>query len=286
MGKGNIMITSYTGSPGSGKSLHAARKMKDALRLRKKNVIANRPINMDIVSSKGRAKTGQFIYKKNTEITVPFLVDYAERNHKVGKESQTLVVIDEAGFMFNTRKFMDQDRYQWLEFFATHRHYGYDFILISQNVRMLDRQIRDCLEYEVQHFKANNYKGLGMLFTILRIPLFTAVEYVYGMKARNSGEFFRYRKIDGKLYESMMRFGDNHGENIGRLKAMIENNAPVAVGEDPGLPGGDLTRPVLNEKATKLKYRLCHTLHCDQCKHIDNCRMPWKFMTPAIIGAQ
>jgi zona occludens toxin (predicted ATPase) len=210
-----MAIDLYSGTPGSGKSLHLARKVSDELALRKKNVIANFPINMDLVTKKGRRKTGEFIYLTNDQLTVDYLREYARQNHKVGKEGQTLVVIDEAGIMFNSRDYGAFDRKSWINFFMTHRHFGYNIILVSQIDRLIDRQIRGFIEYEVKHRKANNFRFIGLLLTIFRIPLFVAVTYWYGMRERCSAEFFRYRKKDSKLYDTMMLFGgDQHGMTI------------------------------------------------------------------------
>jgi zona occludens toxin (predicted ATPase) len=185
----------------------------------KRDVIANFPINLDLVSKNGKKRIGRFTYLKNDELTVEYLTDYARDNHKVGKEGQTIVMIDEAGTLYNSREYNSSGRKAWLDFFATHRHYGYDIILISQHPRQIDSQVRYKIEYDVKHRKANNYKMLGFILTLMRIPTFVAVTYWYGMNERCSGEFFRYRKRDSKLYDTMMLFGgDNHGESIGIKK--------------------------------------------------------------------
>ena len=77
-------------------------------------------------------------------------------NHKIGKEGQTLVVIDECQIIFNCRDFGRKDRNAWVTFFAQHRKLGFNVILITQSDRMLDRQIRSLVEEEVKHRKLNN----------------------------------------------------------------------------------------------------------------------------------
>jgi zona occludens toxin (predicted ATPase) len=238
MGESDIMIYNYTGTPGSGKSLHVAREMEMYLRRKKRTVIANFPINMEIISKKGKHETGEFIYRKNDELTVAFLIDYAKSNHKAGKESQSLIVIDEAGIMFNSRDYGSFDRKSWINFFMTHRHYGYDVILISQVDRLIDRQIRAFIEYEVRHRKANNFKTLGLILTLLRISTFVAITYLYHQRGEKcSAEFFRYRKKDGKLYDTMMLFeGDAHGESIGQPVQHLPVDANPQVVQDAQQP--------------------------------------------------
>lgn len=204
------MIWLYSGTPGSGKSLHTARDIMFKLR-RGHRVIANFPINMDVVK-KGLAwirypvKEENFVYRDNSELTVKFLVEYAKENHKQGKEGQTLLVIDECSVIFNPREYSRKDRVEWIKFFQHHRKLGYNVILISQNDRLVDRQIRAFIEYDVKHRKANNYGAIGMIFTVLFMKVFCAVTYWYGVREKCGVEFFIYRKVYGKLYDSFVMF--------------------------------------------------------------------------------
>jgi zona occludens toxin (predicted ATPase) len=246
------MITLYSGTPGSGKSLNAARKIKYNLKNRKKTVIANFPINTDYISRKGKSKIGEFIYKTNEELDVPFIKQYAMDNHRAGKESQSLIVIDEAGIMFNSRTWEQWDRMAWIKFFMTHRHYGYDIILISQVDRLIDRQIRAFLEFDIKHRKANNFKNIGLLLTLFGIHTFAAVKYLYSIREKCSVEFFRYRKRDSKLYDTMMLFdGSEHGTSIKDLDAIKEPEQP----ETPQLVPEMHKNRQISEKSKLKQYR-------------------------------
>lgn len=195
------MIYFYSGTPGSGKSLHVARDIYIRLNRNKKypNVIANFMINKDMI----RNKKAKFIYKDNSELTVEFLLNYALENHKEGIENQTLVVVDECSVIWNSRSWMkDKDRMEWLKFFVQHRKLGYNFILIAQNDRQVDRQIRSIFEYEIKHRRVNNFK-IGQL---LPVPVFAAITYWYGVNERLGVEFFTYRKKWGKFYDSYGTF--------------------------------------------------------------------------------
>lgn len=195
------MIYFYSGTPGSGKSLHVARDIYFRLNKNKKypNVIANFMINKDMI----RNKKAKFIYKDNSELTVEFLLNYALENHKEGIENQTLVVVDECSVIWNSRSWMkDKDRMEWLKFFVQHRKLGYNFILIAQNDRQVDRQIRSIFEYEIKHRRVNNFK-IGQL---LPVPVFAAITYWYGVNERLGVEFFTYRKKWGKFYDSYGTF--------------------------------------------------------------------------------
>ena len=148
-------------------------------------------------------KKSKFIYRDNFDLTVEFLLSYAFENHTLGVENQTLVVVDECSVIWNSRSWMkDADRMEWLKFFVQHRKLGYNFILISQTDRQIDRQIRSLFEYEVKHRKVNNFK-IGRL---LPIPAFAAITYWYGLNERLGVEFFTYRKKWSKFYDSYGTF--------------------------------------------------------------------------------
>ena len=183
------MIYFYSGTPGSGKSLHVARDIYFRLNRNKKypNVIANFMVSEKMIKN----KKAKFIYKDNSELTVEFLLNYAMENHKIGVENQTLVVVDECSVIWNAREWMkDKDRMEWLKFFVQHRKLGYNFILIAQTDRQIDRQIRSLFEYEVKHRRVNNFK-IGQL---IPVPVFAAITYWYGVNERLGVEFLRIEK--------------------------------------------------------------------------------------------
>lgn len=236
------MITLYTGTPGSGKSLMAAREITSWLKTFKKNVIAN--INIDRSKVLKGSKGGRFFYVENDKLTTEFLEEYAIRYHDLGKESQTLVVIDEAQVLFssttckleneNLRRIWEQDQKElkvkhmtgqiskeeyyealkkignkppnykkiWLDFFTQHRHLGFDFLIITQFDKLIDAQFRYLTEYNYVHRKANNFGFIGMLFTIFHINLFCEVQYWYQANQYCSKRFYTYKKKYGEIYDS------------------------------------------------------------------------------------
>lgn len=216
------LIWLYTGTPGSGKSLDAARDILRAVNISKKTVIANFPVNEKYF----RKGHGQFIYKDNSELTVEFLIKYSIQNNKMGKEGQTLLVIDEAQCIFNSRDTLyAKDRMLWIKFFSQHRKFGYNIILIAQFDRMLDRQIRSLVEYEVIHRKVNNFK-IGFL---VPFPLFVKVETWYGMKEKTSSQFYLYRKKLNGLYDSYKAFDNEFLKEVkkyGIIKGNDDKDKP------------------------------------------------------------
>lgn len=193
------MIWLYSGTPGSGKSYHAVYDIYSKIRKKNKNkVIANFILN---VPSEYK---NNFIYVDNPELTIEYLQQYAYKNHFVGVEGQTLVVIDEAQILFNSRDWGSNSnrRMEWIKFFSQHRKYGYNFILIAQFDRMIDRQIRSLIEYEVSHMKMNNF------FWFLPFTFFLCVEHWYGQKMKTGHVIIPYRKKIATLYNSYATFDE------------------------------------------------------------------------------
>lgn len=192
-----ILIYLYSGTPGSGKSYHAVADIYYRLKKKKgfTSVIANFPLNTN---------SDNFHYWDVEDMTITNFIGYAKEHHKMGIEGQTLIVIDEAQIIFNSRSWQSDGngRLDWIKFFSQHRKLGFNFILIAQFDRMIDRQIRCLVEYEVAHMKMNNY------FRIVPITVFLAVTRWYGQKMKISHEVIIYRRRIADLYDTFRMFGD------------------------------------------------------------------------------
>lgn len=221
------MIYYFTGKPGNGKSLHMAEIIYNSL-LKGKNVISNININehaFDKVRHKERL--GQFIYISNREwLTNAYrkadakqgfsyingLYSYALNFHRKNArgqmtEGQTILVLDECQELFNTRTWNRSDRLDWCQFFRMHRHYGFDCYLISQDDKVIDKQIRSILQKEIEHRCINNYRFFGKLLGFFAGGrLFIAIERDYtltGKKAsRMESHYFRGKRKFYEFYDS------------------------------------------------------------------------------------
>lgn len=225
-----MAIWMYTGTPGSGKSYHAARDI--VTRLKKGGgLIANFPVNESAVR---KCKT-HVEYWDNSELTADRLVQYALERHVIGKENQCLVVIDECQIIFNCRDFGRKDRNLWVQFFSQHRKLGFNIILITQSDRMIDKQIRSLVETEVKHRKLNNYGFGGMLFSLSMTAWFIAIDYWYGgNKLKLGSTIFPYRKRFEKVYDSYRMFSDMAGGALAGVCAGGNRASGGAPGNGPG----------------------------------------------------
>ena len=193
------MIYLYTGTPGSGKSYHASLDIYNKLKRKSKN---NLKMNRVIANYFIDIESSDFYHVDNSDLKVDFLEKFAHENHKSGVEGHTLVVIDEAGSLFNSRNWNSQskERMRWLTFFSQHRKYGYNFILISQADYFIDKQIRGLIEYEVAHMVINNF------FSFLPLKSFLAVSRWYGQRMKIGHDIIFLRKKIYKIYNSFGTF--------------------------------------------------------------------------------
>lgn len=199
------MIRLYSGTPGSGKSLHNAKDVINRSRFGKP-VIGNFPVDLS------RFKKANYTYKPNYELTPKFLIEFSQEYFKGKrvKEGAILLVIDECQLMFNSRDWQQKDRKDWLQFFSLHRHYGYDITLIAQFDRMIDRQIRGLIEYEYLHRKLSNYGFGGKIFSLLfGGNTFVVVQMWYPLKLKISSDFVHARKYYYSIYDTFGIFGDS-----------------------------------------------------------------------------
>lgn len=198
------MISVYTGTPGSGKSYSATLQIYNKIyRPRPKHVVCNYNLNLDEKHKK------YFHYLPNDQITLDNLLrisnDYFSEHEF--HEGALLLVIDEAQLWANSRTWSDGNRLELIEFMSQSRHAGYDVILIAQSDKMIDRQFRALIEYEVKHRKLANFGIVGKIMSLVAFGrVYAAVTTYYGLSERIGVRFFVPRKKIFRLYDSYVMF--------------------------------------------------------------------------------
>lgn len=196
------MITLYSGTPGSGKSYHMASDIFHACR-KGKPCICNFAVSL---------KRGQqnFYELDNIELSPAALIAFSERYFasRPFKEGAINLYIDECQVLLASRSWNSKDRADWIIFFTQHRKLGYDIFLITQFDKMIDKQIRALIEYEVQHRKLNNIGWLGFLVNIVSFgrPVIVCNRYYYGMRYRLNSRFMFGSKHIFKIYSTVKTF--------------------------------------------------------------------------------
>lgn len=100
----------------------------------------------------------------------------------------------------------------WINFFSKHRHYFWNVVLITQNDRMIGRQIRSLVEIERKHRDMKNYGIKGFYMMLIFRKRFVQVSYWYAIQEKIGSEFFRISKRVCKLYDTFKRFENDKPE--------------------------------------------------------------------------
>lgn len=219
------MISLYSGTPGSGKSLHIAMRLYGRLRAGKP-CIANFKLKLQNVRKKEHEKL-PFTFMDNSNLSPDNLVKFAYKYFGVGtdhekpiKEGEILLVIDEAALLFNARTWMEKGRERWLYFFNQHRKYGYEVVLVAQFDGMIDRQIRSVIEYNIAHRKVSNFGIGGKIINLFGGGgVLCAVKIWYPLNEVVGKEFFKIHKKYFKIYDTFGNFlSEDEMKRIERAK--------------------------------------------------------------------
>lgn len=220
-----MAIEIYTGPVGSGKSFNALRRGLLKIRaIPDRYVIANFPITISPRPKLAKKESARWHFWD--EITPEKLLAFSIEKGFYGKEGSCLLIIDEAGVMFNTRDWQTaaKDRKNWINFLSLSRKCGYDVILIAQMDRMIDKQIRGLAEYEVRHFNARNYWWLKWV----PLKLHFSVTFWYHTKFKGKVEPFIISKRIARKYDTMRLFNlDGLTEQIQKMYSGSVIPAPV-----------------------------------------------------------
>ena len=240
-----MAIYLYSGTPGSGKSLHAAKTIIEWFH-KGKPVITN--FELDLTKFPGALHSSV----DDDELTPDFLATFSQSyfaDRKIGKkdEDTILLVIDECQLMFNSREYQKKDRKIWIKFFTQHRKLGYRVILIAQMDKMLDKQIRGVIEYEYIHRKLSNFGKAGKLLSFLMMgETFTAVQMWYPLKLKIGNTMFRAKKKYFSIYDSYVTFGDP------KSLPAADQSADQSAHEEPAEPAqAETPAPELSDPEVK-----------------------------------
>lgn len=191
------MIDLYLGSVGSGKSYHALKEGIEKTKQRGGFVVANFPIK-----ARNEKEKERWIYLE--DFSPKDLIKLSIERGSFGKEGRALVIVDEAGIKFNSRDWQvnPNERKEWIKFLSQSRKFGYDIILVAQDERMVDRQIRKLAEYNVKHIKLRNYKWMKLL----PWQIFAVIRFWNGATFKGQVSFLFFNPFLAKRYDTMKLF--------------------------------------------------------------------------------
>ena len=202
------MIDLYTGTPGSGKSLHIMKEIRKWIKA-DKPVIGNFAIKASSIKTK---KWGGYLEISPDQVKPESLEKFSDfyrdkrKWERIGEE-QILLVIDECQLYFNSREWQKPDRRGWISFFTQHRKLGYRVILCCQYNQMIDKQVRSIIEYEYIHRKVKNIGMGGRLLNGVALGgLHVCVKVYVPLNEKVGSEFFKADPALYHLYDTYQRY--------------------------------------------------------------------------------
>jgi zona occludens toxin (predicted ATPase) len=152
------MIIIHEGVPGSGKSYDGVRKILDALRAGRVVYSNIDGLQSDVCQEYISQKLG--ITRDALTSQLVHLPDNSIHNFWDHCEYGSFVVIDEAQNYFNSRDFVKDANREFGKWASTHRHHGYDLLLITQRAERIDTAVRSLAEFRYRYRKLNVFGSL------------------------------------------------------------------------------------------------------------------------------
>lgn len=206
------MIYLVDGTPGGGKSYWATRWIDDAMQ-KGLPVATNVPLAGDWAEKLAR---GNPLRRFNRRAIAKRAAEYRRlvfesrdldellRVRVSGHgEGRWRLIIDEGHRTLNSRMWADGDRAARIAWFSAHRHYGADVAILSQNIEMVDKQIRHLVEFRVRTRNLAKVKKLGVSVTLGR-PYFVAVHELHGSPNREivKRELYGLNRLVRSIYHT------------------------------------------------------------------------------------
>lgn len=230
-GRFDNMITLYSGTPGSGKSYHMAQLICQMYK-KGKNIFCNFEIDVDYLKKKYPRSNAYVFCIDNRDLKYPYgLTGFSNNFHSRDSvdrvaEKQSYLFIDECQINFDSRRWNEKGRAEWNHWLSEHRKDGFQVILATQSDMDIDKKIRGRIEYEIKHFKVNNYKVFGRFLSILCGGNLFVQRCQWYTKSRTkqdkiSSNFVRGKKKYYRVFNTSKRF----------MKSMCDRDVWLAFGD-------------------------------------------------------
>lgn len=152
------MIIAFTGTPGSGKTYDAARKIIDNLRLGR--VVHTNIEGMNSPECLEMIKMVAGLSDFGLAAHLKFFEPGQTEEFWLHVHPGSLIVLDEVQNIFNSRDWQSRKNVMFNAWASTHRHHGFDVVLISQSVQRIDTAVRALLEWTYVYRKVNFFGSL------------------------------------------------------------------------------------------------------------------------------
>ena len=151
------MIIGYVGTPGSGKTYEAVKTIIANLK-RGRRVYTNID-GLEIDSCRRFIQDGLDLDDYEFNKRLVFLSkDEVYHFWEIAKDG-AMIVLDEVHKNFSNREWASEKNKQFADWASTHRHHGFDLILITQDIEKVEKHVRSLLEWTYFFRKVNFFGG-------------------------------------------------------------------------------------------------------------------------------
>ena len=151
------MIIGFAGTPGSGKTYEAVKKITDNLQMGR--VVYTNIDGMSDPECLEMIKSYCGLSDLALCLQLHFLRDDQLADFWMHIKPGCLVVLDEVQKVFSSREWQTAKNNQFASWASTHRHNGFDVVLITQAVERIDSAVRALLEWTYVFRKVNFFGG-------------------------------------------------------------------------------------------------------------------------------
>ena len=151
------MIIGFVGTPGSGKTYEAVYKILE--NLKKGRIVYTNIRGLEDDKCRETIKLFCNLTDYSLTLLLKFLPDEDIQQFWLHIPPGCLVVVDEAQNFFNSRAWQSQNNNDFARWASTHRHHGYDLVLITQSIERIDSAVRSLLEWCYVYRKVNFFGG-------------------------------------------------------------------------------------------------------------------------------
>ena len=152
------MIIAFTGTPGSGKTYDAVRKIIENLKTGR--VVYTNIDGMDAPECLEIIKSVTGLSDHGIACKLHFFEDDQLDNFWNHVQPGCLIVLDEVQNIFNSRDWQSKKNVGFNAWASVHRHHGYDIVLISQSVMRIDTAVRALIQWTYVYRKINFFGSL------------------------------------------------------------------------------------------------------------------------------
>jgi zona occludens toxin (predicted ATPase) len=151
------MIIGYVGTPGSGKTYEAVKTILS--NLKKGRIVYTNIEGLEKAVCREMIKNVCDLSDLAIERQLKIFEDHELDNFWNHVEPECMVVIDEVQKVFSSREWQSEKNKHFGFWASTHRHHGFDVILITQNPERVDSAVRGLFEWTYLFRKVNFFGG-------------------------------------------------------------------------------------------------------------------------------